>query len=99
MSDELADFFRSVESVDGWVFQVAVVRWPQPHEPHLEWIPFRHWKTAPDVTRLQKARAAALSRPRFFRACSMCHKLNNAGHMHDKQVCQSCAERHLGVCY
>lgn len=99
MSDELADFFRCVESVGGWVFQVAVVRWPHPHEPHLEWFPFRHWKTAPDVTRLQKARAAALCRPRFFRTCSMCHKLNNAGHMHDLHTCQSCAERHLGVCY
>ncbi|MEP2774437.1 MAG: hypothetical protein ABJQ29_15585 [Luteolibacter sp.] len=99
MPDEQADFFRCEETSEGWSFQVCVVRWDHPSTPSSEWIPFRKWKTAPDPQRLEKARNAALSRPRFFRTCSMCHELNNAGHMHDLKICQSCAEQHLGVCY
>lgn len=97
MPDEIADFFRCVENAEGWTYQVAVVRWPHPHEPVLEWITYRSWKTQPDADRLQKARASALTRPRFFLTCNMCHRLNNVGHMHDHHTCQSCAERHLGV--
>ena len=97
MPDELTDFFRCVENADGWNFQVGVVAWDGPHTPHLEWLPFRHWKTAPDESRLQKARASALTQPRFFRICNMCHRFNNAGHMHNHHTCQSCAERHLGI--
>ena len=98
MPDELTDFFRCLEDTDGWTFQVGVVAW-EGHAPHPEWLPFRHWQTAPDETRLQKDRASALTRPRFFRICKMCRRLNNAGHMHNHHTCQSCAERHLGVVY
>lgn len=99
MVDELAHFFRCKETAEGWSFQVCVVRWPHPSTPESGWVSFRKWKTAPDANRLKKARTAALSRPRFFRTCSVCHELANAGHMHDLQTCQSCAEQHLGVCY
>jgi hypothetical protein len=98
MPDELADFFRCVETSNGWTFQVATVVW-EGHTPDLEWTTFRRWKTAPDEARLQKARAEARTRPRFFRTCTMCHRLNNAGLMHNHHTCQSCAERHLGVVY
>jgi hypothetical protein len=96
MPDELADFFRCVKNANGWNFQVGVVAWDG-HDPSLDWQNFRLWKTAPDADRLQKARASALTRPRYFRTCNMCHRLNNVGHMHDRDTCQSCAERHLGV--
>ena len=42
-------------------------------------------------------RHAATSDTRYFSACTRCHELTNAGHMHDAQTCQTCAERHLGV--
>ncbi len=97
MSDELEHYFHCVETYDHWHFQVATVNWPHPHKPELAWVTFRRWKTVPDPARLQKARTAALANPRFFRTCSRCHELKNAGHMHDQQTCQSCAERYLGV--
>lgn len=96
MPDELADFFRCVKDANGWNLQVGVVAWDS-QEPYLEWQNFRLWKTAPDDARLQKARAAAYTNPRFFRICNMCHRLNNAGHMEYQDTCQSCAELHLGV--
>lgn len=93
------EFFRCLEKPDGWHFQVATVDWPHPATPALKWTTFRLWKTEPTDDRLQKARAAALTRPRYFRTCSLCHKLTNAGHMHDDQTCQGCASRHLGIVY
>lgn len=99
MPGNLAHFFRCVETAEGWSFDVDVICWPHPSSPESGWIPFRKWKTAPDAARLQKARTAALGDPRFFRTCSMCHELNNVGHMHDLKTCQSCAVKYLGVCY
>lgn len=96
MPDHLADFFRCAETAHGWSFQVATVVW-EGHTPELEWTTIRRWKTAPDPARLQKAHTAALATPRYFRTCTRCHELNNAGHMHNDHTCQSCAERHLGV--
>jgi formylmethanofuran dehydrogenase subunit E len=48
---------------------------------------------------VERARVAALKEPRFFRRCVRCGELNNAGHMHDREICQSCAERFFGVVY
>jgi hypothetical protein len=98
MPDQLADFFRCEETADGWDLQIATVVW-EGHTPELEWTTFRHWKTAPDPARLQKARTTALANSRYFRTCTRCHELNNAGHMHDKHTCQGCASLHLGVVY
>ena len=97
MPDQLADFFRCEETADGWDLQIATVAWPHPHEPELEWSTFRQWKTQPNKGDLTEARHAATSDTRYFSACTRCHELTNAGHMHDAQTCQSCAERHLGV--
>lgn len=92
-------YFRSVEAEGLWRFEVALVRWPGPGSPVLEWRPYRRWKRSPDPARLQQARAAALRDPPYYRVCESCHKVRNLGHMHDRTICQSCAERHLGVCY
>lgn len=96
MPDQLADFFRCVETARGWCFQVATVVW-EGHTPDLKWTTMRRWKAAPDPARLQKARTAALVNPRYFRTCTHCRELTNAGQMHDDHTCQSCAEAQLGV--
>ena len=98
MPDHLADFFRCEETAHGWSFQVATVVW-QGHYPDLEWTTFRHWKTAPDPARLEKARTAALANSRYFRTCTRCKKKKNAGNMEDDHTCQSCAPFHLGLIY
>ena len=82
-----------------WVFEVAVVTWDGPYDPSLTWKPFRYWKTEPDEARITRAKEAALRATRFFKLCSYCKKINNAGHMCDNTTCQSCASEHLGVVY
>lgn len=97
MPDALDRYFQCVESAGRWEFQVGVVTWDGPHSPGMVWKHYRRWNRRPDAARLARARAAALTVPRFFRTCTRCGALRNAGHMHDPQTCQSCAERHLGV--
>jgi hypothetical protein len=97
MPDELNEFFRCVENAGSWEFQVGVVTWDGPHTSGITWKNYRNWKSKPDVARLARARASALKESRFFRTCTHCGELKNAGHMHDRQSCQGCAERYLGV--
>ena len=94
---DLDHYFRCVPVPEGWAFQVGVVRWPHPHEPMMAWNTVRRWKTQPNAARLDRTRKAVVARGRFFRICSICHELNNGGHMHSKDVCQGCAEREFGV--
>lgn len=97
MPDELEDSFQCVENAGRWEFQVGVVTWDGPYIPEMAWKTYRRWSTPPDATRLARARASAISEPRFFRTCKRCSGIKNAGHMHDQQTCQSCAERYLGI--
>ena len=97
MQDELDEYFQCVEVAGRWKFQVGIVTWDGPCEPRIGWRTYRSWLTPPTEKRLQKAQAAAISEPRFFQTCTRCGELNNAGHMHDEEICQGCAERYLGV--
>jgi hypothetical protein len=97
MSDELDDYFRCVANLEGWTFDVGLIRWSGPHTPTLEWVTYRRWKTLPTEARLQRARDAALRNHAFFRTCELCHEITNIGHMHNRTVCQGCAESKLGV--
>lgn len=94
--DEYDEYFQCIEGAEGWEYQVGRVWWVG-HEPETRWITYRRWRSQPDETRLARAKAAALADPRFFRTCSLCWELNNAGHMHNKEVCQSCAGQQMGV--
>ena len=91
--------YRVIESEGQWCFQVAVVIWPTPHTPELRWTTFRKWKRPPAEPQIARAQAAARINTRFFRTCSLCGELHNVGHMHGPDICQSCAEQHLGVVY
>lgn len=98
--DNLNDFFRVTEHGDkSWAFEVGVVHWKGPHSPELAWRVFRRWTRKPDAARIARARAAALREPLFFRRCATCKELHNAGHMHGRDLCQSCATEKLGVVY
>jgi len=99
MPAELDEYFRCVKTEQGWEFQVGVVTWPEAHMPTLAWKTFRLWKTQPDASRTCRAQAAVLRQPRFFRTCSSCHEITNAGQMDDAVTCQSCASREFGVLY
>jgi hypothetical protein len=97
--DDLSQFFRVHQLEDGWAFDVGVVQWPSPYSPELKWCQFRLWSRKPDAARIARAQAAALRQPRFFRRCTTCNELHNAGHMHGPDLCQSCATEKLGVVY
>ena len=95
----IVDFTR-IARVDGEIhLQVAVIRWPEPHEPTLEWTTFRRWKKPPTSQRLADAQQKALMAHRYFRVCQRCGERKNVGHMHDGTVCQSCAAMSLGIVY
>ena len=96
MPDEIDEYFQCVENAGCWEFHVGVVKWAG-HTPHIEWKTYRSWRTPPTAARLARARASALNEHRLFRTCTLCGELNNAGHMHDRQTCQGCAESYLGV--
>ena len=99
-SEELiSDFTRVIQGDTGWRFEVAIVDWPRPHDPFLVWHAFRRWKRAPSDKRIAAAQAAALASKRFFRRCERCGEVHNRGHMHDRTICQGCAEQCLGVVY
>ncbi len=97
MPENLDHFFQCVENAGRWEFQVGIVTWNGPHTPVVAWKTYRRWRRQPDAVRLARARASALAEPRFFLICARCGELNNAGHMHDEQTCQGCAERCLGI--
>lgn len=78
---------------------MCVVTWKGACAPGTEWKTYCHWRRRPAADRVERARVAALKEPRFFRRCVRCGELNNAGHMHDREICQSCAERFFGVVY
>ena len=92
-------FTRVAQDESGWRFEVAVVDWPSPDNPVLVWHTFRRWKRPPSSERIGAAQAAALASKRFFRRCERCGEVHNRGHMLDKSICQSCAERYLGVVF
>ena len=88
-----------LESFYTWNWAAAVVGWDGPERPIMNWITLRRWKRLPTSKRLTAAQRKALGTSRFFRTYQLCGERNNSGHMHDRSVCQSCAEEYLGVVY
>ena len=95
----IADYMRVVESLGGYVLEVGVVGWDGPHRPCMIWKVFRKWRHAPSAQRLAAAQQKALQESRFFKICFTCHERHNVGHMFDSEICQTCAERDLGIVY
>jgi uncharacterized paraquat-inducible protein A len=96
---ELISAFMRLIEVDGkFVLEVGVVEWSG-HTPTVVWKRFRSWIKQPTVERLAAAQRKALETNRFFRVCTICDQRHNAGHMMDQNICQSCAEKHLGVVF
>jgi hypothetical protein len=93
--DTVDDYLRLRQTNELWVYEVARVEWPHPHTPHLIWEPFRTWRKEPSTAGLQAARCAAIKHA--FCTCTLCHELHPRGHMHDRTICQGCAEGFLGV--
>ena len=83
----------------GLVIKVREIHWDGPHTPREEWVVYRELPQHAAADDVQAVIDAALSDPRYFRSCTRCGEKNPVGWMHSDTVCQSCAERHLGVVY
>ncbi len=94
-ADEVGAVAGEAGAVVGWID----VSWPGPGEPvrrlqDAVHVPERLLDELPGaVSRARAAREAAL------RTCRLCGERHIPGHMYDADVCQGCAERHLGVVY
>jgi hypothetical protein len=81
------------------------VEWQSPHEavnrPIL--VGTLRWRRLDGVHALAVLRgliaAARESRRARYRSCRLCESLKPPESMHDEDVCQACAQRHLGVTY
>lgn len=98
--DELkCKFIRVTREPGKTQIDACVIEWPEPHTPT------HHWTSATELTPsaseqdIATAIDAVLRDKRFFRVCKRCGVRNPDGWMHSRTICQSCAERHLGVVY
>jgi len=91
---EFIDVRRTEEGV---VVLVGEVQWDGPHSPRTHWVRFRELPSDARREDVAAAVAAAIDDDRFFGTCARCAKRMPAGWMHSTTICQSCAERQLGV--
>lgn len=97
--DLRADYLRIVTTKATTVLQVGVVTWSSPADPGIRWKAFRRWRKPPSPAQIKAAQDLALRDPRFFAWCRLCEELHSVGHMSQRDVCQSCATRHLQVVF
>jgi hypothetical protein len=89
-------------SVTVWEY---AAEWEGPHTPVVK--PIRvgsvMWRRLPETKAMAAVHslieAARESRLSKFAVCRYCDRRNPPESMHDEGVCQSCAEKHLGVVY
>ena len=91
------EYVRIRRDQRGCVLEVCTIRWKSPAEPIARWKVVRRWPSAPPSDELDAATSDLLKDPRYFLLCTICRIQVPRGHMHSDEVCQGCAEKHLGV--
>jgi hypothetical protein len=77
----------------GWV----AVSWTGPADPVRRLCAVIHVPRGLEDSVARAVERVRARREASLRSCRYCGERNIPGHMHSKDVCQSCAERHLGV--
>lgn len=77
----------------GW----ADVAWPGPSTPVVRLRDVTHLPSASGYSLDEEINRAYRLREEAMRACRFCKTECVPGHMHTDNICQGCAERHLGV--
>jgi len=81
------------------------VEWEGPHEAVVRPVSLGtvHWRRMTEThalsvlsTLIRSARESRLSK---YRTCRFCERSVPPEHLHEEDVCQPCAQRHLGVVY
>jgi hypothetical protein len=79
------------------------VEWQGPHDAAVRPVAFGtlRWRRMPEVHALAALqtllRAACESRRAKYRTCGYCERNTPPEALHDDQVCQECAQKHLGI--
>jgi hypothetical protein len=98
-AEVIAEFTKTTRRPDGIRIVVAFIDWPSPAEPRTRWHVVTRLPTETPERNITAARNALLKNRRYFRLCNTCGETNPIGWMHDDHICQSCAEKDLGVVY
>jgi hypothetical protein len=93
----IRDFFRLTPETNSWTLSVGSIGWRGPHEPYVTYHVVCSWQTKPTDDEVEACLVKTTQDTRFFTICTRCNTLNAEGHMHRDTICQSCAERYLGV--
>jgi len=98
---------KVIVRINGNKVSIAVfsIRWDGPGEPTVrpKQLATLNWKRLPSATTMMTLHglisAAIEIRRSKYRKCEKCEETIPPEWMHDEDICQSCAERHLGVVY
>ena len=91
----LRKFVRTVPLDEGVAVEVARISW-EGHTPSTTWERVVVSVDAPAAAALAKRLSA---NRRYFQRCRTCGELNPTGWMFRPTMCQSCAERTLGIVF
>jgi len=97
--DLRSEFIRVDRQPSQTLVLVRTITWQGPHTPETRWVPVSDLLPDAPEQEIEAAIIAVLGDPRFFHVCLCCGEKTPVGWMHSGTVCQSCAERHLGVVY
>ena len=97
---ELLDDLTQVRHEDDFiVIEIAQVFWMSPSHPCAVWHPVTILSKGSSDAQILRAQRNTLKRKTFFGFCQMCQRHHAQGHMHNREICQSCASEHDGVVY
>ena len=92
-TDEIGAVVTDAGAFVGW-FDAA---WPGPGAPVQQMQDVVHVPTAMSSDLCEVLAQARRRHAAALRLCRYCRRQRTPGHMHSDDVCQRCAERHLGV--
>ena len=75
----------------------CVITWPHPHEPKETWNELKSFHAGTNDKEIEEAIINLTKDKRYFLSCEKCNQILPLGLMHNKDFCQGCSERYLGI--
>ena len=95
----IKEFIRIEEKDSQIVFSVRLIEWHGPHEPVSSWKQVYLLPIESSPKKVEATVQKILNHRSYFRNCDECGEKNPDGWMHNKTLCQSCAEMNHGITY
>jgi len=97
---ELLDLWtRAVDRTDRFTVECLTVTWDGPANRFEDWTVVSSPSVTSTAEHLLAYRLHLLRRRLYFKRCSNCGRLRQAGDMFDARLCHACASDVLGVVY